>query len=664
MTASVTDVDLEQLAINVIRGLAMDAPQKANAGHPGTAMALAPLAHVLWSRVMNYDPGAPEWPDRDRFILSCGHACILLYSMLFLTGYGLTLDDLKQFRQLHSRTPGHPEVNHSLGIEVTTGPLGQGFANAVGCGIAERWLRTRFGPDVVDHYTFVICSDGDLMEGISHEAASLAGHLGLGRLIFVYDDNHITIDGPTEITFTDDTKERFEAYGWDVQWLGEVANEPDTLEQALLTAKEVEDKPSLLILRSHIGWPAPHKTDTKEAHGEPLGEDEVRATKELLGLPPDETFWVPEEVIDFYRRAIPRGQAMRQTWEQRFASWTGDREAWQACWKARGINGWDAKLPSWEAGDKLATRRAINACLNASLDVVPGLMAGGADLTGNTGTKLEATDIQDAEHPGGRQLAYGVREHGMGGIMNGLALHGGVLPVGGTFFNFSDYMRGSVRLAALSQAKVIYSWTHDSVGLGEDGPTHQPIEQLAAMRAMPGLRVIRPADANETAHAFRVAVGREGPTALILTRQTVPVLEATVDRAADVARGAYVLVSGDDDPDVVLVGTGSEVSVCVDAAKVLEGQGVVARVVSMPSWDLFEVQPDDYQDAVLGWGAPVLSVEAGASFGWARWADDSVAIDHFGASAPGAEVLAEFGFTPDNVADRARQLLDPSEEDE
>ena len=664
MTASVTDVDLEQLAINVIRGLAMDAPQKANAGHPGTAMALAPLAHVLWSRVMNYDPGAPEWPDRDRFILSCGHACILLYSMLFLTGYGLTLDDLKQFRQLHSRTPGHPEVNHSLGIEVTTGPLGQGFANAVGCGIAERWLRTRFGPDVVDHYTFVICSDGDLMEGISHEAASLAGHLGLGRLIFVYDDNHITIDGPTEITFTDDTKKRFEAYGWDVQWLGEVANEPDTLEQALLTAKEVEDKPSLLILRSHIGWPAPHKTDTKEAHGEPLGEDEVRATKELLGLPPDETFWVPETVIDFYRRAIPRGQAMRQTWEQRFASWTGDREAWQACWKARGINGWDAKLPSWEAGDKLATRRAINACLNASLDVVPGLMAGGADLTGNTGTKLEATDIQDAEHPGGRQLAYGVREHGMGGIMNGLALHGGVLPVGGTFFNFSDYMRGSVRLAALSQAKVIYSWTHDSVGLGEDGPTHQPIEQLAAMRAMPGLRVIRPADANETAHAFRVAVEREGPTALILTRQTVPVLEATVDRAADVARGAYVLVSGDDDPDVVLVGTGSEVSVCVDAAKVLEGQGVVARVVSMPSWDLFEVQPDDYQDAVLGWGAPVLSVEAGASFGWARWAEDSVAIDRFGASAPGAEALAEFGFTPDNVADRARQLLDPSEEDE
>jgi transketolase len=381
-------------------------------------------------------------------------------------------------------------------------------------------------------------------------------------------------------------------------------------------------------------------------------------------LPPDESFWVPQEVIDFYRRAIPRGQALRHAWEERFAAWTGDREAWDACLQARGINGWDAKLPTWGAGDKLATRRAINACLNATLDVLPGLMAGGADLTGNTGTKLEATDLQSVDHPGGRQIAYGVREHGMGGVMNGLAQHRGVLPVGGTFFNFSDYMRGAVRLAALSRAKVIYSWTHDSVGLGEDGPTHQPIEQLAAMRAMPGMRVIRPADANETTHAFRVAVERNGPTALILTRQTVPVLEGTIDRADDVARGGYVLVDGDDDPDVVLVGTGSEVSVCVEAAKRLDREGIAARVVSMPSWELFEAQTDDYQDAVLGWGAPVLSVEAAASFGWARWADDSVAIDHFGASAPGAEVLAEFGFTPDNVADRARQLLDLSEEDE
>jgi transketolase len=664
MSAPATDVDLEQLAINVIRGLAMDAPQKANAGHPGTAMALAPLAHVLWTRIMAYDPSAPEWPDRDRFVLSAGHACILLYSMLFLTGYGLTLDDLKQFRQLHSRTPGHPEVNHALGIEVTTGPLGQGFANAVGFGIAERWLRTRFGPDVVDHCTYVICSDGDLMEGISHETASLAGHLGLGRLIYVYDDNHITIDGPTEMTFTDNTAERFAAYGWHVQRLGEVANEPDTLEQALRAAKATDDRPSLLILRSHIGWPSPHKTDTKEAHGEPLGVDEVRATKEILGLPPDETFWVPPEVIDFYRQAIPRGRALREAWEARFAAWSGDREAWDACWQARGINGWDAKLPTWQPGEKLATRRAINACLNATLDVIPGLMAGGADLTGNTGTKLEATGLQARDRPEGRQIAYGVREHGMGGVMNGLALHGGILPVGGTFFNFSDYMRGAVRLAALSQAKVVYSWTHDSVGLGEDGPTHQPIEQLAAMRAMPDIRVLRPADANETAHAYRITVERDGPTALILTRQAIPVLEGTLDRADDVARGAYVLVAGDDDPDVVLVGTGSEVGVCVDAAKLLDADGIVARVVSMPSWELFDDQDDDYQDAVLGFGAPVLSVEAASSFGWARWADDSVAIDHFGASAAGAEVLADFGFTPDNVANRARELLDLTEEDE
>ncbi|HSS10696.1 MAG TPA: transketolase [Acidimicrobiales bacterium] len=667
MSAPSTDVDLEQLAINVIRGLAMDGPQKAKAGHPGTAMALAPLAHVLWSRIMNYDPSTPEWPDRDRFVLSAGHACILLYSMLFLTGYGLTLEDLKQFRQLHSRTPGHPEVNHALGIEVTTGPLGQGFANGVGLGIAERWLRARFGTDVVNHHTYVICSDGDLMEGVSHEAASLAGHLRLGRLIYIYDDNHITIDGPTEIALSDDAAKRFEAYGWHVQRLGEVANEPDTLERALRAAKAEDERPSLLILRSHIAWPAPHKTDTKEAHGEPLGEDEVRATKEILGLPPDETFWVPQEVIDFYRQAIPRGQALRQAWDARFRVWSGnqaDREAWDACWQARGINGWEAKLPTWQPGEQLATRRAMNACLNATLDLIPGLMAGGADLTGNTGTKLDGTERQAVDHAEGRQIAYGVREHGMGGIMNGLALHGGVLPVGGTFFNFSDYMRGAVRLAALSQAKVIYSWTHDSVGLGEDGPTHQPIEQLAAMRAMPNLRVLRPADANETAHAFRIAVERDGPTALILTRQTIPVLEGTIDKAEDVARGAYVLMAGDDDPDLVLLGTGSEVSVCVEAAKLLESEGIVARVVSMPSWELFEAQDDDYQDAVLGFGAPVVSVEAASSFGWARWADDSVAIDHFGASAPGAEVLAEFGFTPDNVANRARQLLDLTEEDE
>jgi transketolase len=654
-----TDRALEQLGINVIRGLAMDAPQKANSGHPGTAMALAPLAHVLWDRVMTYDPSDPGWPDRDRFVLSCGHACILLYSMLYLTGYGTELDDLRQFRQLHSRTPGHPEVHDMPGIEVTTGPLGQGFANGVGLGIAERMLRARFGPDLVDHHTFVICSDGDLMEGISHEAASLAGHLGLGRLIYVYDDNHITIDGPTEITLDDDPAGRFEAYGWHVEKLGEVANETDTLESALRRAMAVEDRPSLLVLRSHIGWPAPHLTDSPKAHGSPLGEDEVRATKEILGLPRDETFWVPEDVLAMYRQAIPRGQTARQAWEKRLSGWTGDREEWDTVWSGGGRPGWQDQLPTWTTpGEQVATRHSINKALNALHLAVPGLVSGGADLTGNTGTLLEGTERQSREHPEGRALAFGVREHGMGGILTGLSLHGGTIPIGGTFFVFSDYMRGAVRLAAISQAKVIYFWTHDSVGLGEDGPTHQPIEQLAAMRAMPGLRVIRPADANESAQALRVAIERDGPTALILSRQNIPVLEGTAVLAPNLEKGAYALLDGSEDPDLVLIGTGSEVSVCVEAARLLAAAGVTARVVSMPSWDLFDEQDDDYQDEVLGPGAPILSVEAATSFGWSRWADDSVAIDHFGASAPGAQVLAELGFTPENVAARAQALLD------
>ncbi|MDP9074252.1 MAG: transketolase, partial [Actinomycetota bacterium] len=401
-----SDIDLEQLGINVIRGLAMDAPQKANSGHPGTAMALAPLTHVLWTRIMKHDPSAPEWPDRDRFILSCGHASILLYSMLYLTGYGLTLDDIKQFRQLHSKTPGHPEVHHAPGIEVTTGPLGQGVANGVGMGIAERWLRANFSADLVDHHTFVLCSDGDLMEGISHEAASLAGHLGLGRLIYVYDDNHITIDGPTELALTDDAAKRFESYGWHVNYLGEVANEVNFLESAIRDAMAIEDRPSMLILRSHIGYPSPNKTDTSSAHGEPLGADEIKATKQILGLPPEESFWVPDEVLDFYRQTIPRGQALRQAWETRLADWSGDREVWDACLRGEGLKGWEEKLPTWPAGEKMATRNAMKACVNASLDVVPGLVSGGADLTGNTGTKIDAGVIQSVEHPEGRQIAY------------------------------------------------------------------------------------------------------------------------------------------------------------------------------------------------------------------------------------------------------------------
>jgi transketolase len=655
--------DIEQRAINVIRGLAMDAPQKANSGHPGTAMALAPLAHVLFTRVMRYDPSDPGWPDRDRFILSAGHASILLYSMLYLTGYGLTLDDIRQFRQWGSLTPGHPEVHHTKGVEVTTGPLGQGFANAVGMGIAERYLRARFGADAIDHHTFVICSDGDLEEGISHEAASLAGHLQLGRLVYVYDDNHISIDGPTELSFSDDSAARFEAYGWHVDRVGEIANDTDALEAALRRAMQVEDKPSLIVLRSHIGYPSPKFTDTAKAHGIPFGADEVRATKEILGLPPDEDFWVPDDVLTYYRDATAHGRAERETWEKRLASWTGDRAAFDACLAGRGLPGWHEKLPRWETGDSVATRHAIKACFDATLDVVPGLLAGGADLTENTGTELEGQRRQSAADPGGRQLYFGIREHGMGGTLNGMAMHGGVVPAGGTFFVFSDYMRGSVRLAAISEAHVLFVWSHDSVGLGEDGPTHQPIEHLAGLRAMPGLRIIRPADANETAHAYRIAIEANGPTGLVLSRQKLPVLEGTADRAADVARGAYVLRDADD-PHLVLIGTGSEVNLCLQAADLLATEGIGARVVSMPSWELFDQQDPDYQDDVLSDDLPTLAVEAASSFGWERYADSSVSIDRFGASAPGNVVLEKLGFTAENVAREARALLEELAEEE
>jgi transketolase len=648
------DPALEQRAINVIRGLAMDAPQAANSGHPGTAMALAPLAHVLWTRIMKYEADAPHWPDRDRFVLSAGHASILLYSMLYLTGYGLTLDDIKAFRQWGSATPGHPEVHHTAGVEVTTGPLGQGIGNAVGMAIAERQLRARFGTEVVDHHTFTICSDGDLMEGVSHEASSLAGHLGLGRLIAVYDDNHITIDGETELAYSDDAGKRFEAYGWRVDNLGESANDVDTLEAALRRAKEDEERPTLLILRSHIGYPSPEYTDTAHAHGSPLGEDEVRRTKEILGLPPDQTFWVPEDVLEFYREAGRAGRSAHEAWDKRMVEYPGDREVLEATFDRGGLPGWEDVLPTFETGQNVATRKASGKCLAALAEKVPSLISGSGDLTGNTGTELD-DGTQSRENPAGRQIHYGIREHGMGTAMTGMSLHGGVIPVGGTFFVFSDYMRPAVRLAAISEAKVIYSWTHDSVGLGEDGPTHQPIEHLAAMRAMPGLRLIRPADANEVAQAWKVAIASNGPTALILTRQNVPVLEGTAGAPLD--KGAYVLLDTDGDPDIVLIGTGSEVSVCVGAAAQLGEGGVAARVVSMPSWTLFEAQAEEYQTAVLPPEVPTLAVEAAASFGWDRWADDSVSIDRFGASAPGGVALANFGYTPDNVAERARQLI-------
>jgi transketolase len=655
-----SSADIEQLGVNVIRGLAMDAPRAANSGHPGTAMALAPLANVLFRRVMRYDPTDPLWPDRDRLVLSNGHASILLYSMLYLTGYGLTLDDLRSFRQWGSKTPGHPELHQTFGVEVTTGPLGQGFADGVGMGIAERWLRTNFSPEVCDHYTYVIAGDGDLEEGISHEAASLAGHLGLGRLVYVYDDNHISIDGPTELAYSDDVAGRFDAYGWSVEDIGESANDLSALEAALERAKDVDDKPSLIILRSHIGYPSPHLTDTAKAHGDPFSEEEIRDTKAILGLPPDKTFWVPDEVLEFYRECILRGQRLHAEWVERFSRWTGDKARWRAAQAGHGMPGWEAKLPTFGPDDgPLATRRAIKACLDATGELIPGLVVGSADLTGNTGMAMEGAVAQEPGEPGGDLIHYGVREHGMAGVMTGMAAHGGVLPVGGTFFVFSDYMRGAVRVAALSHVHVVYSWTHDSIGLGQDGPTHQPIEHLATVRAMPNLRVIRPADANETAQAWRIAVDHEGPTALILTRQSVPVLAETVERAAEgVPRGAYVLRDPEaGDPDLVLVGTGSEVHLCLQAAGLLEEDGTAVRVVSFPSWELFAEQPASYRERTFPPGIPRLSVEAATTFGWERYAEASVGIDHFGASAPGEQVLDEFGFNPGRIAERARALL-------
>ncbi len=645
----------EQQAISLIRGMAMDAPLAAKSGHQGTAMALAPLAHVLYARVMRHDPTDPQWPDRDRFVLSNGHASILQYSALFLAGYGLELDDLRAFRQWESATPGHPEARHTPGVEVTTGPLGQGFANAVGMAVAERRLRAQFGDDVVHHHTFVVAGDGCFMEGVSHEAASLAGHLGLGGLVCVYDDNRVTIDGHTDLAYSDDVAARFAAYGWHVEELGEVADDLDALEAALRRAMAETGRPSLLVLRTHIGHPSPDLTDDPHAHGNPFTAEHVTRTKQVMGIP-DEPFWAPAELVAAYREhCAERGRAWHAEWSERrdAAASDGrlDEAQWDAAWAGTGVPGWEKALPVWEVGESLATRVAIEKAVNATLDVVPGVLAGSADLTGNTGTKLQGQERQSAAAPAGRQLYYGVREHAMGSAMVGMALHGGVLPVGGTFFVFLDYMRPPVRLASLSRAKVVFVFTHDSVGVGEDGPTHQPVEHVATLRAVPGLQVIRPADANETAAAWQAAVDHDGPTALVLSRQTLPVC---TDGSA-VARGAGI-VHDADEPAVVIVATGSEVAPAIAAAERLAAEGLGARVVSLPSWDRFAAQGDGYRDELLPPGVPVLSVEAATTFGWERYATRSIGIDRFGVSAPGGEVLTRLGIAVDHIADVARSL--------
>ena len=638
---------IEQQAIATIAGLAMDAPHAAKSGHQGTAMALAPLAHVLYTRIMDFDPASPDWPDRDRFVLSPGHASILQYAMLHLCGFGLTLDDLKDFRQWRSATPGHPEYGHTAGVEITTGPLGQGFATSVGMAMAEARLRAHLGESVVDHFTYTICSDGDLAEGVSHEAASLAGHLGLGRLICIYDDNRVSIDGTTDIWLSDNPVERFTSYGWHVVNLGEIGNDLDALEQAILDAKQVTDKPSMLVLQTHIGTPSPTLTDSPAAHGYAFKDDEIAEAKVALGLDPEQNFQVSDEVLTWYRDIASRGATKSAAWESANpdASPLLDGDA---------TGDWRAALPTWEPGENIATRKSSNAVLNAIAPMWPSLVSGGADLTGNTGVKLDNGDPVTATNLGGNQVYYGVREHAMAAVMNGMALHGGSLPVGGTFLVFSDYCRPAVRLAALSKLRVVYSFTHDSVGVGEDGPTHQPIEHVAALRSIPDLSVIRPADANESAGAWAAALQTDGPTALVLSRQNLPVLDTS--SAEGVAHGGYVL-SDPADAVITLMGAGSEVQLCVEAARRLAEQGKPARVVSMPSMNLFQAQDDDYRAATLKRELPALAIEAGVSQGWYRYADEVVGINRFGASAPGATVMHELGMNVNNLVDQALALL-------
>ena len=659
--------DIEQRSIDTIRTLAMDAVQQANAGHPGTAMALAPLAYLLYTEVMDHNPANPQWPDRDRFILSAGHACILQYATLHLAGYNLSLEELKRFRQWESLTPGHPEVHHTVGIEATTGPLGQGFANGVGFAIAERFLAERYNrpyDEIVDHHVYCICGDGDMMEGISNEAASIAGTLGLGKLVYFYDDNHITIDGTTSISFTEDRGARLAAQGWHVQHVAD-ANSLASLRKAIAAAQAETERPSMIVVRSHIGFGAPHAVDTAGAHGSPLGEDEVRATKVALGWDPDEHFVVPDEVSAHMNR-IERGIALEEAWQNELAAWSakypGLREDWDQVHTGKPRPGWVEALPEFEPGQSVATRDAGAKVMEAFKLFTPTMIGGAADLVESTKTEFKGGGVFSATHAG-RNIAFGIREHAMGAIVNGISLHDGMLkPYGSTFLIFSDYMRPSVRISALSKLPVVWAWTHDSVALGEDGPTHQPVEHFAALRAIPNFWFVRPADATETVGAWKVALEREdGPVGLAMSRQKLPTLEGT--RRDGVARGAYVVWEAEESnglPDLILIASGSEVALSIDAAKQLGEQGVQARVVSMPCWELFEAQPADYRDEVLPPDVKSrLSVEAGIALGWKQWVGDegdSISIEHFGASAPGNIVLEQFGYTVDNVVARALAL--------
>ncbi len=665
--------ELDELCVNTIRMLSADCVQRANSGHPGMPMGAAPMAYVLWTRFLRHNPADPKWPDRDRFVLSAGHGSMLLYSLLHLTGYDLSLDELKSFRQWESRTPGHPESHLTPGVETTTGPLGQGFANGVGMAIAERYLAAHFnrpGHNIVDHYVYSIVSDGDLMEGVTHEAASLAAHMKLGKLIYLYDDNHISIDGSTELAFTENRTARFDAYGWHVQQVND-GNDMPAIEQAIRSAQEEKRRPSFIAVRTHIGYGSPNKQDTASAHGEPLGPDEIKLTKENLGWPLEPDCHIPDDALTHFRQALTQGKEWEDEWFQGVEAFKNEfpemAEKWH-CWINHELpSGWEKDIPVFSTDPKgMATRVASGTVLNAIAPALPNLIGGSADLAPSNKTLIKDVEHFREEAYECRNFHFGVREHGMGSIMNGMALHGGIVPYGGTFLIFSDYMRPAIRLAAIMGLKVVYVFTHDSIGLGEDGPTHQPIEHLAALRAIPNLTLIRPCDANETAEAWRYAVQQNhGPVALALTRQGLPTLDREKFASADkLQRGAYVLLDANKgNPDIILIASGSEVHLALEAGERLKEKGMNARIVSMPSWEIFAKEPKAYQEEVLPPEIKArVAVEAAVPHGWHQYVGtgkgDIVGIDHFGASAPSKILFEKFGITVDCVVEKALKVLE------
>lgn len=661
---------IEQLAINTIRFLAIDGVQKANSGHPGMPMGCAPIAYSLYSKIMKHNPANPKWINRDRFILSAGHGSMLLYSILHLCGYGVSLNELKNFRQWGSITPGHPEFGLTPGVETTTGPLGQGFSNAVGMAIAQAYLASMFNKDdikLIDHFIYGICSDGELMEGISHESASLAGHLKLGKLIFFYDDNKITIDGSTSLAFSEDISKRFDAYGWHVQTVADV-NDVASLEAAVTNAQSVSDKPSLIITKTHIGFGSPNKQDSSDAHGSPLGEAEIKLTKQNLGWQEEAAFFIPDEVKEYFKQVQVNGKSVEEEWNRKFLDYQKkypeEAKLFSEVMHGEFGNEWKSKLPVFEDdGKKMATRTASGKVINSIASSLPTLIGGSADLAPSNNTFLKDYKTFSSENYSGRNFHFGIREHGMAGVMNGMAIYGGVIPYGATFLVFSDYLRPSIRLASISKIKPIYIFTHDSIGLGEDGPTHQPVEHLASLRAIPGLVVIRPADANETSAAWSAAIEHKGsPVALILTRQGLPILDQKkYPSAENLLKGAYILKDPNSKPDLILMASGSELSLALNASERLEAAGRKVRVVSFPSWELFEMQSGKYKNTVLPPNVKKrISIEAGASQGWQKYIGDegvSISMESFGASAPVEILLEKFGFTVENILEHANKIL-------